>query len=172
MRSDSTRTAGARPRTPGSPRTSSNERSERRRELIGCSILCQYVGGVHDGGGNPVGEGNLVHDMPATGGVLLVELSEATASDPIRQPHDGRPKPAVNERDLAVDEAGHEDVGGVAESARCEKDLVPGWVAPPTASDRFSGDEFGDARERSMGRLQQDAVLFQQPVEVHNRTLQ
>jgi hypothetical protein len=112
-----------------------------------------------------------MHDMPPARGVLLVELSETCVVEAICQPDHGGPESAVNERHLPVEEATHKDVGCITESAGRTEDLIRGRVRPPTTPDRLSREKFGDTRNRSTSRFQQNALLLQHAMDVHDDTL-
>jgi hypothetical protein len=109
--------------------------------------------------------------VPAAGGVLILDLRQTHGIEAAGQPNDRWPKAAVDERDLAVDETSHDDIGSVTEGARCPKDFLTFRVAPPRATDLLSGHELSDARNRPVGRFQENSVFLEQPVDIHNEML-
>ncbi len=91
-------------------------------------------------------------------GVLLANLGQPCARQPVGQPHEGRPQPAVHERQLAVDEAADEEFARLGEPRQLAEDLLALRVTPPAAADWPAGNELSDVRGDALGGDQDDAV--------------
>lgn len=101
----------------------------------------------------------MIHVM-SRGGVFLLNFGETFGGEVIGHANQRRPQSAVDERDLAPDEAADQHVGGFTYEAQGRIDFVALNVPPPTASNRFSSDHFGQPRYRALGRRQHDTVLL------------
>jgi hypothetical protein len=101
------------------------------------------------------------HSMGTAGGVLFVEGREVAWRNPISKHDEGGPQASVNERHLSVHQPCSDHVVRVGEVAQRREDGVTGGVGPPTATDRFTGDQFGDTRQWPAGGLQQHPVLHE-----------
>ena len=91
--------------------------------------------------------------------VLLKDLSELFGCEALREPNERRPKPSVNQRDLAIDEPTYENLVGVDDSPKDRIDVVTLWMCPPAPLDGFANDSFCKARHSSFGRNEDDAML-------------
>jgi hypothetical protein len=65
----------------------------------------------------------------------------------------------MDKRDLAQDEAAHEDVVAVADSSRYREDLVTPRMRPPAAPNWLSGDDLSKRWDRPVRGLEHDTVL-------------
>ena len=61
----------------------------------------------------------------------LMDLGKTLLGKALRRANKSRPEATVNECDLAVDEATHEDVVASANSLSELEDLVAPWMGPP-----------------------------------------
>ena len=72
---------------------------------------------------------------------------------------ESRPHPPMDKRDLALDEATHEDIIAVADRSRHREDLATLRMRPPATSNGFAGDDLSKRRARPVRGLQDDTAL-------------
>ena len=119
----------------------------------------QLARGDHHVVGNPLGKGLLDNSMCTRGRVLLEKRRQLFGCKTIGDSHERRPDPAVNERHFATYQTQANDIGRLVEQLQLVEDGMTLWMAPPTSFDRLTGDQRGDVRQGSTGRLQHHPVL-------------
>jgi len=65
----------------------------------------------------------------------------------------------MDKRDLALDEATHQNIVAGADSARHREDLVTFRMRPPAALNWLSSDDLNKRRDRALRGFEYDAVL-------------
>jgi len=65
----------------------------------------------------------------------------------------------MDKRDLALNEATHEDIVAVADSSRHREDLVTLRMRPPATPNWLSSDDLSKRLGRPLRRLEGDTVL-------------
>jgi hypothetical protein len=65
----------------------------------------------------------------------------------------------VDKRNLALDEATHEDFVAVANGSRHREDLATLRMRPPATPNWLSSNDLSKRRDRSIGRLEYDPVF-------------
>lgn len=109
---------------------------------------------LQDVGWDPIGEGSRLPAMSAAICMDITNGGETCCVESIGKADQGRPDAAVNEGDLAVQEAAGQHVWGGPQKARDSKNAVGGWVRPPAPLDGLAGDELGDTGNGAMGRFE------------------
>lgn len=97
-----------------------------------------------DLGRHPLREGDFLDDVAPGGGVFFVDLGEVPPGEASRRTNERWPEPAVNEGDLAVDEAANEDVLAPADGPSELEDLVTSRMGPPAPLDGPTRDGEGE----------------------------
>jgi hypothetical protein len=96
----------------------------------------------------------------ATGsGVFLLNLCQLLGRETRREPNERWPEPTMNQRDLAIDETANEHLLGIGDGLKDCEDVMALRVRPPTALDWLADDGLCEARDRSFGRHQDNAVF-------------
>lgn len=93
------------------------------------------------------------------GCVLVSNLSELFAREASAEPNERRPKPPMNQRDLAADKSAHENLIRTGNRPEDRIDVMTLWMGPPAALDVFADDSFRETRGGTFGRSQDDAVF-------------
>jgi len=120
---------------------------------------CEIGGGCEHVGRNPFGKRLIDDPVGAAGSVLLVQSRQLPWREAIGRPGQSGPESTVDERDLSVDQPQTHDVGRFVEGVERRVDVVTSGVPPPTALDRFTGDDLGSARQRPSSGFQEHPVL-------------
>lgn len=89
----------------------------------------------------------------------LAHACQTRSRQAIRRPYERRPQPPMDERDLALDEAAHENIIAVADGACHGEDLAAFRMRPPVTANRRARDGLGQRRHRSTRGFENDAVL-------------
>jgi hypothetical protein len=92
--------------------------------------------------------------------VLVPDLGKLILWKPRSEFHQRWPQPAVDIRDLIVDQFADQYVGAVTNSLGHPEYLVAFRMHPPATSDRPASDLFRKARNRPSRRLEHDAVTL------------
>jgi len=104
-------------------------------------------------------ERNLATNVAARWHVLVPDLGQLLGHEAVGESNQRRPEPAMNQRDLAVEEPTHEDLLGFGDGFQDGVDVVAPRVRPPTAFDGFADDGLGETRRGSLRRSQHDTML-------------
>lgn len=112
-----------------------------------------------DLGGNPLRKRNLARDVAPRVGVDLVDLGELFLGEALRRTNKRRPQATVNECDLAIDEAAHEDILSTAYCLREFENLVTLRMRPPAPANGTACDGYRKRRDWAGRRLEDDAVF-------------
>ena len=91
--------------------------------------------------------------------MFLANLSKLLAREAIGEPNKRRPKPSMNQRDLAADEPAHENLVGVGDRPKNRVDVTALRMRPPAALDGFADDSFRKPRRSPFGRREDDTML-------------
>lgn len=89
----------------------------------------------------------------------LAHLRKAIRWKPTRRSDESGPQPPVDKRDLAVDQATHENFVAVTDRSRHREDLVTFRMRPPATANRLSRNGLGERRHRPLSRLEYHPVL-------------
>jgi hypothetical protein len=102
--------------------------------------------------------------MVAARGVLLTDRGDLIASQlaSLCEPHERRPRPAMDEGELTVDELEAAHIVASGELRQRREDRPALRVRPPAADDRLARDRLGHARHRAACAREHDLVLFQE----------
>ena len=102
-------------------------------------------------GGHPLRERYIVSYVTTGRGVFLSNLHQLLGRETGGEPNKQRPELAMNQRDLAIDEAANEHLLGIGDGFEDCEDVVALSVRPPTALDCLADDALCEARDRSFG---------------------
>ena len=91
--------------------------------------------------------------------VLLNDLRKLPGRKAPGEPNQRRPKSAMNERDLSINESADENLIRLGNRFEDLEDVMTPWVCPPAPGDRFTDDGFGEPGYRTFGRNENDTVL-------------
>jgi hypothetical protein len=122
-------------------------------------LLVDSLGLRRNFGRDPLRERHDATGVATRSCVLLSNLSKLLGCEAFGEPHEGRPKPPVNQRDFSVDQPAHENLVRVGHRPKDRVDLMALWMSPPAALDVFADDSFRKARRSPFGRSEDDAVL-------------
>src|SRR3569833_1306041 len=89
--------------------------------------------------------------MASGGRVLFVHLGDPPRLEPVRTPHQSRPKTLVDESDLPVDAPAHQDVRRIAQISQDPENLAAFRVAPPAPGHGCRHNSLCDRRNGSFG---------------------
>ena len=128
-------------------------------ELCKRRFLREALGSCADIRRNPIREGDFFGDVTSRTRVDLEHLRKVIWWKPARRSDKSRPQPPVDKRDLALDQATHEDFVAVADGSRHRKDLVTFRMRPPATPNWLPSDNLGKRRDRPLRRLEYDTVL-------------
>lgn len=91
--------------------------------------------------------------------VLLSNLSKLVGGEAASETDKQRPKPPMNQRDLAIDKPAHENLVRIGDRSEDRVDVMTSRVRPPAPLDVFADNRFRKARRSPFGRSEDDAVL-------------
>ena len=89
----------------------------------------------------------------------LADLGKLLLGKALRRANKRWPQAAMNKRDLAIDEAAHEDICAAANRLSEFEDLVAPWMRPPTSADGPACDRYRERRDWTGRRFEDDTVL-------------
>ena len=89
----------------------------------------------------------------------LAHLRKATRWKPARRSDKSWPQPPMHKRDLALDQATHEDIVAIANDSRHGEDLVTLRMSPPATTNWLSSYDLNQRRNRSLRGLEYDTVF-------------
>jgi hypothetical protein len=84
-------------------------------------------------------------------GVFLSNLYQLPGRETRREPNKRWPEAAMNQRDLAIDEAANEHLLGICDGLKDCEDVMALRVRPPTAFDLLADDGLCEARDCALG---------------------
>lgn len=150
-------TGAARPARPGGARAWSlpAPTSERAKRLLEGEI--SSLG--RDRGRDPFRERHLLRDVSARWGVHLADLGELPLREVLRGANKRGPETPVDERDLALDQATHEDVFSLPHGLRKRVDLAATGMRPPAPVDGAAGNRTRERWDGTGCRLENDTML-------------
>ena len=93
-----------------------------------------------DLGGHPLRKCNLPGDVAPRVGMDLVDLGELLLGEALCRTNNRRPQATMNERDLAIYDAAHEDILAAANCLRELEDLAAPRMRPPASTNGTLGD--------------------------------
>jgi hypothetical protein len=102
---------------------------------------------------------NFFCDVMASTRVDFTDLRKVIRGEPPRCSNQSRPQPPMDKRDLAPNQATHEDIATFANSSRHFEDLVTLRMSPPATPQWLSSDRFGKRRHRALCPFEDDPVL-------------
>jgi hypothetical protein len=111
-------------------------------ELADCLFFRQLRGLSSDLGGDPLRKRNFPGDVAPGVSVDLVDLSKPLLGKMLRRANKRWPQATMNERDLTIDEAAHEDVLSAANRLRDLEDLVAPRMRPPASANGLTYDGY------------------------------
>ncbi len=86
--------------------------------------------------GDPLRKRNLPGDVAPQLSMDLVDLGELLLGEALRRANKSWPQATVNECDLSIDEAAHEDILAAANCLRDFENLVAPRMRPPASANR------------------------------------
>ena len=109
-------------------------------ELPNCLFFRQLRGFSRHLGGDPLRKRNFPGDVTPGVSVDLVDLSKLLLGKTVRRANKRWPQATMNERDLAIYDAAHEDILAAANCLRELEDLVAPRMRPPASTNGTLGD--------------------------------
>ena len=136
------------------------ESPRRMRADRGPGRVCiEALGLIRDLGRHPCGKRDFHECVSARCSVALMKLGQVLARELGTDTYQGRPKAAMDERDLGGNEAAHED-GVLSPDRLRDSKYFPGtWVRPPIAMDRRTRNGLGQRRHWPSSGLQDNPAL-------------
>lgn len=92
--------------------------------------------------------------------MLFANSVETLGSDLIREADQRRPQAPMDIRDLTIDEAADENIGGIAHRARHAKDCSPLRVSPPTSQDQLPNNRLSKRGNGALAALKDNTLLL------------
>ncbi len=111
-------------------------------ELPNGLFFRQLRGFSRDLGGDPLRKRNFPGDVAPGVSVDLVDLGKLLLGETLRRANKRWPQATMNERDLTIDEAAHEDILAGANRLRDLEDLVAPRMRPPASASGPACDRY------------------------------
>src|SRR5690242_463046 len=92
--------------------------------------------------------------------MLVADPGEVRRIETAGDAHQCRPQPAMDQRDLAVEETADEHVGRIANCRQNVVDETAAWMRPPVPGDGLAEDGFDEARRAPFRRREDDAFAL------------